>query len=210
MQHRNKESNAWLITQVNSLLDIQKDGSALWELHCRGKGNDASLYSNAIADKTEAETYQQYLTKKNIKCRVEPSDAAFRIIVPVAGQQMKKTRFNTTHTELSGDHALEKILKMLNDATPAALGKWEISANHAGQRIIVCLAHQSSDQDGAHLAAMINKILQQGAFSEESRRSIRHYFLDNLYVESHDNYTMYIIIDLAFMEQIETIESMSS
>lgn len=215
MQHRNNESNAWLITHVNSLLDANKEGEALWEPKCRGKGNTATLYSNAINNKPEAETYQQYLAKKGITCTVETagdSNPSFRIIIPVARQQMKKTRFNTTHTDVTHNESIEKILAMLNGATPPELGKWEVTSNHSGQRMLSCLEHRkivSVHDDDAHLTSLIDTILAKGAFSEESRRSIRHYFLDNLYIEIHENYTMYSIIDLAFMEQIETIESMS-
>lgn len=209
MQHRNNESNAWLITHIKSLVDVQKDGTELWERKCKGSGNAAVLYSHVIADKNDADVWQQYLTKKGIKCSVEPSggaDNAFRIVIPVAGQQMKKTRFNTTHTDVSDKESMQKILNMLNDATPAALERWEVSANHAGQRLITCVSQQVSlKNDELHLTALINNILHKGAFSEDSRRSIRHYFLDNLYVEVHENYNMYTIIDLAYMEQIEMV-----
>jgi len=214
MQHRNNESNAWLITQVNSLLDAKKDGGELWEHACRGKGNAAVLHSNAIDNKAEAEVYQQYLTKKGIKCTVESAAGtidAYKIIIPVASQQMKKTRFNTTHTDVNDNESLQKIIKMLNDATPLELGKWEVSANHAGQRLLTCIAHgkYAPHEDDIHLNTMIDKILAKGAFSAESRRSIRHYFLDNLYIETHENYHQYSIIDLTFMEQIELIAAMS-
>lgn len=214
MQHRNNESNAWLITHVNSLLDQKNDGTELWEKQCSGKGSTAILYSTEIDSLTEAETYQQYLSKKEIKCTVEAAnhDQSFKIAVPVASQQMKKNRFNTTHTDVSNNASIEKILKMLNDATPAELGKWEVSANHAGQRMISCIEHRklaSPHDDDAVLSTMIDAILAKGPFSEESRRSIRHYFLNNLYVELHDNYTMYTIIDLVFMEQIEMVASLS-
>lgn len=202
MQHRNNASNAWLITQLNALLDLDKNGKPIWEKECRGVGDKAMLYS-AVLQADELSQYHTYLTKKGIKCTLQDS----RLIVPVA-TQAKKSRFNVEYKDVSNPKALPQIITMLNDATPSAFGKWEVTANQHGQHKLFCNVHGQHDDDSV-LTNMITTILSHGAFSEESKRSIKHHFLDNLYVEKHDNYKAYSIIDLAYIEQIAMVTLLS-